>query len=109
MFLVRQKYGTHNIVSIIPTTYLTDKPNIPPTTLMPRTILVCPKGGVTGVVRKQYAHLHKIQLVEECGRLRAVHNLSLRGAVRVLDVNHALLIRWTAKLPALMVTRGKLR
>ena len=93
MFLVRQKYGTHNIVSIIPTTYLTHKPNIPPTTLMPRTILVCLKGGATGIVRKRYAHLHKIQLMEECGQLRAVHNLSLRGAARVLGVNHALLIR----------------
>ena len=76
---------------------------------MPRTILVCPKGGATDVVCKQYVHLQKIQLVEECGRLRAVHNLSLRGAARVLGVNHALLIRWMAKLPALKGTRGKLR
>ena len=64
---------------------------------------------MTGVVCKQYAHLHKIQLVEECRRLRAVHNLSLRGAVRVLGVNHTLLIRWMAKLPALQATRGKLQ
>jgi hypothetical protein len=27
----------------------------------------------------------------------------------VLDVNHTLLIRWTAKLPVLKATRGKLR
>jgi hypothetical protein len=76
---------------------------------MPRTILVRPKGSATGIVRKGYAHLQKIQLVEECGRLRAVHNLSLRGAERVLGVNHALLIRWTAKLPALKATYGKIR
>jgi hypothetical protein len=36
-----------------------------------------------------------------------VHNLSLRGAVRVLGVNHTLLIRWRAKLPALKAERGK--
>ena len=104
-----QKYGAHNIVPIIPTTYLTNKPNISLTTLMPRTILVCPKGGASGVVCKQYPHLHKIQLVGECGRLRAVHNLSLHGAARVVGVNHALIIRWMAKLPALKVMHGKLR
>ncbi len=78
---------------IIPTTYLTNKPNIPLTALMPQTILVRLKGGASGGVRKQYTHLHKIQLVEECGRLWAVHNLSLCIAARVLGVNHALLIR----------------
>ena len=103
------KYGAHNIVPIIPTTYLTHKPNIPPTALMPRTILVRPKGGVTCVVRKQYAHLQKIKLMEECRLLWAVHNLSLSGAVRVFGVNHTLLIRWTANLPALKATQGKLR
>ena len=94
---------------IIPTTYLTHKPNIPPPALMPQTILVCPKSGATGVICKRYAHLQKIQLLEECGRLQAVHNLSLRGAARLLGVNHALLIRWTAKLPALKATHGKLQ
>ena len=78
---------------INPTTYLTHKPNISPTTLMPRTIFVLPKGGATGIIRKQYVHLQKIQLVEECRRLQAVHNLFLRRAARVLGVNHALLIR----------------
>ena len=38
-----------------------------------------------------------------------MHNLSLHRAVRVLGVNYALLIRWTAKLPALKVARGKQR
>ena len=45
----------------------------------------------------------------ECGRLRAVHKLSLRGAARVVGVNHTLIIRWTAKLPALKAIRGKLQ
>jgi hypothetical protein len=94
---------------IIPTTYLTHKPNVPPTALMPWTILVRPKGGTTGIVCKRYVHLQKIQLVEECRRLRAVHNLSLHGAVSVLGVNHTILIRWTAKLPALKATRGRLQ
>jgi hypothetical protein len=94
---------------IIPTTYLTHKPNIPPTALMPQMNLVCRKGGATDVVHKRYAHLHKIQLMEECGWLQVVHNLSLRGAVRVLGVNHPLLIRWMAKLPALKAVRGKPR
>ena len=109
IFKVRQKYGTHIIVSIIPTTYLTNKPNISLTALMPRTILVRPKGGASGMVHKQYMHLHKIHLIEECERLRAVHNPSLHGAARVLGVNHTLLIRWTTKLPALQAARGKLR
>jgi hypothetical protein len=38
-----------------------------------------------------------------------VHNLSLRGAARLLGVNHTLLIRWMDKLPVLKVARGKLR
>ena len=95
------------MVPVIPTTYLTHKPNIPPPALMPQTILVCPKGGTAGIVRKQYTHLQKIQLMEECRRLWAVHNLSLRGAARVLGINHILLIRWMAKVPALKVVRGK--
>ena len=37
-----------------------------------------------------------------------MHNLSLRRAVKVVGVNHALIIRWTAKLPALKAMRGKL-
>ena len=94
---------------IISTTYLTLKPNSPPTALMPQMILVCPKGSATGIVCKRYVYLQKIQLVEECGRLRAVHNLSLCRAARALGINHTLLIRLTAKLPALNATCGKLQ
>ena len=66
-----------SIVSIIPTQYLTLKPNILPIAAMPQRILVHPKGGANGVVCKCYVYLHKIQLVEECARLRSVHYLSL--------------------------------
>ena len=38
-----------------------------------------------------------------------MHNHSLCKVARMLGVNHALLIRWTAKLPVLKATRGKLR
>ena len=93
---------------IIPTTYLTLKPNVPPTA-MPQTILVCPKGSATGVVCKRYAHLQKIQLMEKCGRLQAVHSIFLCGAARALGVNHTLLIRWMAKLPVMKALLGKQR
>ena len=38
-----------------------------------------------------------------------MHNLSLRSAARVVGVKHALIIKWTAKLPAQKAMRGKLR
>jgi hypothetical protein len=74
---------------------------------MPQTMLVCPKGGATGVVCKCYGHLQKIQLVEECVLLRLEHNLSLCRAARALIVPHSLLINPKSTLPALKVVYGK--
>lgn len=76
---------------------------------MPRRILVCPKGGSTGIIRKCYAHLHKIQLVKECLQIRVAHNLSFRGAARALVISHFLLVKWMSMLPALKVVYGKSR
>ena len=59
---------------------------------MPRTILVRPPGGSTGRVRRRYAVRQKLQLLEECNRLRRLENLSLRGNATVMSIPHTILI-----------------
>jgi transposase len=61
---------------------------------MARSILVRPKGGATGKVRKRYAVVEKIMLLEEYGRLQQGRNLSLTAAAEELGVNKSLLSRW---------------
>jgi hypothetical protein len=69
---------------------------------MPRTILVRPPGGATGRVRRWYAVRQKLQLLEECNRLRRVENLSLRGAAAAMSNPHTILVRWTKARPRLI-------
>ena len=74
---------------------------------MPRTIFVRPPGGATGRVRRQYAVCQKLQLLEECNRLRRVENLSLRGAAAAMCIPHTVLVRWTKARPRLIASLGK--
>ena len=92
-----------------PPPHLTHKPNILPIVAMPQTILARQKGGATGIVRKRCAHLHKIQLLEECVWLHLERNLSLCGAVRALSISHSFLIKWKATLLTLKAEHGKSR
>jgi hypothetical protein len=62
---------------------------------MPRSLLVLPKGGVTGKVRRRYAVIKKIMLLEEWGRLQLERNLTLRAAADEVGVNVCLLSKWT--------------
>ena len=62
---------------------------------MPRSLLVLPKGGVTGKVRRRYAVVEKIMLLEECCRLHLERNLTLRAATDKVGVNVCLLSKWT--------------
>ena len=107
IFIARQEYGAHEHPVNHPHSVPNPQAQHSPRCHYASNNLLCPKGGTTGIVCKPYTHLHKIQLVKECARLRLVHNLSLRGAARALGVNHTLLIRWKAKLSALKVAHGK--
>ena len=76
---------------------------------MPRTILVRPPGGATGRVRRRYAVRQKLQLLEECNRLRRVENLSLRGAAAAMSIPHTVLVRWTKARPRLIASLGRMK
>ena len=76
---------------------------------MPRTILVRPPGGATGRVRRRYAVRQKLQLLEECNRLRRVENLSLRGAAAAMSIPHTVLVRWTKVRPRLIASLGRMK
>jgi hypothetical protein len=76
---------------------------------MPRTILVRLPGGATGRVRRQYAVRQKLQLLEECNRLRRVENLSLRGAAAAMSTPHTVLVRWTKARPRLIASLGRMK
>jgi hypothetical protein len=77
---------------------------------MPWTIVTRPLGGATGKVRKRYAVVQKLCLLEEAYCLRQEGNLSLCGVVVELDVRHSLLVKWTKQLARLQSTpRSKKR
>ena len=76
---------------------------------MPRSLLVLPKGGVTGKVRRRYAIRQKLQLLEECNRLRRVENLSLWGAAATMSIPHTFLVRWTKARPRLIASLGRMK
>jgi hypothetical protein len=71
---------------------------------MPWTIVTRPLGGTAGKVRKCYAVVQKLSLLEEAYRLRQKSNLSLRGMAVELGVCHTLLLRWTKDLAHLQST-----
>jgi len=75
---------------------------------MPRTILVRPPGGATGRVSRRYAIRQKLQLFDECNRLRRVENLSLRGTAAVMSFPHTVLVRWTKARPGLIASLGRM-
>ena len=75
---------------------------------MPRSLLVRPKGGATGKVRKRYAVIEKIMLLEEYGRLQLDRNLSLSTAAEELGIDKSLLSRWKKDITRLHANK-KLR
>jgi hypothetical protein len=81
---------------------------------MPCTVLVRLPGGATGRlpvgatgrVCMWYAVRQKLQLLEECNRLRRVENPSLRGAAAAINIPHTVLVRWTKARPRLTASLG---
>jgi hypothetical protein len=59
-----------------------------------------------GKVRKLYAVVQKLYLLEEAYHLRQESNLSLCGAVAELGVPHSLLVNWTKDLARFQSTPG---
>jgi hypothetical protein len=71
---------------------------------MPWTVLTHPRGGTTGKVRKRYAVVQKLSLLEEAYCLRQESNVSLQGVAAVLGVRHSLLVKWMKDLAHLQST-----
>jgi hypothetical protein len=71
---------------------------------MPRSLLLCPPGGATQKVRKRYALIQKILLLEESNRLRRECNFSLCRAGEVLGVPFPLLSKWGKKVATIHAT-----
>ena len=67
--------------------------------MMPRSILLRPPRGASGKVRKRYALIQKLMLLDESNRLRWECNLSLRRAAQVLGVPFQVLARWHKEVP----------
>ena len=59
---------------------------------MPRTLLIRPRGGAMGKVRKRYAIIEKIMLLNEVERIHWEGNLSLRGVAAEIGVHLNLLV-----------------
>ena len=71
---------------------------------MPRSILLRPPGGATGKVRKRYALIQKLMLLEESNRLRRECNFSLHRTGEVLGVPFPLLSNWGKKVATIHAT-----
>ena len=90
---------THNLSS--PKSSILDKNTSPPPLAMPCSILLRPPGGASGKVRKRYALVEKLMLIDESNRLRRECNLSLRKAAEVIGVPFQVLARWHKELPTI--------
>ena len=88
---------THNLSS--PKSTILDEEHFSPPLAMPRSILLRPLGGASGKVRKRYALVEKLMLIDESNRLRRECNLSLRKAAEVVGVPFQVLARWHKELP----------
>ena len=66
---------------------------------MPHSVLLRPPGGASGKVRKQYALIQMLMLLEESNCLRRECNLSLCRTTQVLGVPFQVLARWHKEVP----------
>jgi hypothetical protein len=83
---------THNPSS--PKLLIPDKNTSPPPLAMPRSILLRPPGRASGKVRKRYALIQKLMLLDESNCLQLECNLSLCQAAQVIGVPVTVLSRW---------------
>ena len=52
------------------------------------------RGGKSGIIRKRYSVLEKLQLLNECGKLQRECNMTARSAALEMGIHHTLLVRW---------------
>ena len=62
---------------------------------MPRSIILHPPGGDSGIKRKRYSAREKI-ILAKIRRIKRETGLSYRKAAALLGVSHTLVIRWRA-------------
>ena len=84
---------------------------------MPRSIILRPPGGASGIKRVRYSSREKIAILAKIRRIKRETGLSYRKAAASLGVSHTLVIRWHAlrerfnnidikKLPRYSVAHG---
>jgi transposase-like protein len=64
--------------------------------VMPRSIILRPPGGDSGIKRKRYSAREKIAILAKIRRIKRETGLSYRKAAASLGVSHTLVIRWRA-------------
>ena len=63
---------------------------------MPRSIILRPPGGDSGIKRKRYSAREKIAILAKIRRIKRETGLSYRKAAASLGVSHTLVIHWCA-------------
>ena len=63
---------------------------------MPRSIILRPPGGDSGIKRKRYSAREKIAILAKIRRIKRETGLSYRKAAASLGISHTLVIRWRA-------------
>ena len=63
---------------------------------MPRSIILRPPGGDSGIKRMRYSAREKIAILAKIRRIKRETGLSYRKAAASLGVSHTLVIRWRA-------------
>ncbi len=64
--------------------------------LMPRSIILRPPGGVSGVVCRRYTAREKIAIISKILRIKQQTNVSYRQADATVGVCHTLVFHWHA-------------
>jgi hypothetical protein len=73
----------------------------PPPLAMPCSILLRPPGGASGKVRKRYALIEKLMLIDESNCLWRECNLSLCKATEVIGMPFQVLAKWHKEVPTI--------
>ena len=63
---------------------------------MPRSIILRPSGGASGVKSRRYTVREKIAITAKIRRIKQETNVSYRQAASSIDVSHTFVICWHA-------------
>ena len=63
---------------------------------MPRSIILRPPGGASGIKRVRYSNRDKLAIISKIRRIKQDSGLSYRKAAALVGVSHTLVFRWSA-------------